>query len=189
MMNPFLIFVLLVLFVLFYFIFIYNRLVSLQKAAESAWSDIEVQLKRRYNLVPALVATIKGYKNYEAETLQNVIEARSKALGAKDIHEKMEANSLLSRALGKLFALVENYPDLKASTNFLELQKELANIENDIQNARRYYNAVVRDYNTRLDSFPDLFIAKRFGFKPKEYFEVEASEKEKITRMPKIEFE
>lgn len=188
MMNPFLIFVLLILLVIFYCILIYNRLVSLQKSAESAWSDIEVQLKRRYNLIPALVATVKGYKNYEATTLQKVIEARSKALGAKNMHEQMEANSMLTQALGKLFALVENYPDLKASTNFLELQKELANIENDIQNARRYYNAVVRDYNTRLDSFPDMFIAKRFGFRPKEYFEVEPSEKEKLSHMPKIEF-
>ncbi len=137
-----------------YLIAIYNKLVSLRAGIDAAWSDIDVQLKRRYNLIPALVETVKGYKNYEGETLEKVIAARQKGLSANSVEEKAEAANMLSGALGKLFALAEAYPDLKANTNFLKLQEELSSIEDAIQNARRYYNAIVRDYNAKIESFP-----------------------------------
>ncbi len=172
-----------------YLIYVYNRLVSLQKSAEAAWSDIEVQLRRRYNLIPALVEVVKGAKNYEAETLEKVIQARSAAMSAKTPADEAKANNMLTQALGKLFALAESYPELKANQNFLELQQQLAQIEDSIQNARRYYNAVVRDYNARLDSFPDLFIARRFDFRPKDYFELDESIKEQVYSMPKIDLD
>jgi LemA protein len=171
-----------------YLISIYNRLVSLRQSAEAAWSDIDVQLKRRYNLIPALVDTVKGYKEYEAETLEKVIAARQMGLEARSVKEHEAADNLLTQALGRLFALAEAYPDLKANVNFLDLQQQLSQIENAIQNARRYYNAVVRDYNTRLESFPDLLIARKYGFEPKEFFELDAEEAEAVKKMPKIDF-
>ena len=172
-----------------YLIYIYNRLVSLRQSAEAAWSDIDVQLKRRYNLIPALVDTVKGYKDYEAETLEKVIKARQLGLSAGTVKEHEKADNMLTQALGKLFALAEAYPDLKANVNFLDLQQQLSQIEDAIQNARRYYNAVVRDYNTRIESFPDVLIAQRYHFRPKEFFELEESEKEAVKKMPKIDFD
>ena len=172
-----------------YLIYIYNRLVSLRQSADAAWSDIDVQLKRRYNLIPALVDTVKGYKDYEAETLEKVIKARQLGLSATTVKEHEQADNMLTQALGKLFALAEAYPDLKANVNFLDLQQQLSQIEDAIQNARRYYNAVVRDYNTRIESFPDVLIAQRYHFRPKEFFELEESEKEAVKKMPKIDFD
>ncbi len=166
-----------------YFISIYNGFVSLKARIDAAWSDIEVQLKRRYDLIPALVDTVKGYKDYERSTLEAVIKAREAGLSASNLKEKEKAEKNLSNALGKIFALAEAYPDLKANTTFLKLQEELTNIEEALQNARRYYNAVVRDYNAKIESFPDLLIAKKFNFTPRDYFELE-EEKEK--EMPKI---
>jgi len=171
-----------------YLVSLYNRLVSLRQSADAAWSDIDVQLKRRYNLIPALVDTVKGYKDYEAETLEKVIQARQMGLSAQSVKEHEAADNLLTQALGKLFALAEAYPDLKANVNFLDLQQQLSQIENAIQNARRYYNAVVRDYNTRIESFPDLLIAQKFGFQPKDFFELDESEAEAVKKMPKIDF-
>jgi len=170
-----------------YMVMIYNKFVSLRAGINAAWSDIDVQLKRRYDLIPALVDTVRGYKEYEGETLEKVISARQKGLSAETIDEKAAAANMLSGALGKIFALAEAYPDLKANTNFLNLQDELSNIENAIQNARRYYNAIVRDYNARVESFPDLFVAQKFNFRKRNYFELDRSEAEAAKKMPKID--
>ncbi len=188
-MNASTIILLLIVGAVLYLIYIYNRLVSLRQSADAAWSDIDVQLKRRYNLIPALVDTVKGYKDYEAETLEKVIKARQLGLSATTVKEHEQADNMLTQALGKLFALAEAYPDLKANVNFLDLQQQLSQIEDAIQNARRYYNAVVRDYNTRIESFPDVLIAQRYHFRPKEFFELEESEKEAVKKMPKIDFD
>ena len=170
-----------------YLIAIYNKLVSLRAGMDAAWSDIDVQLKRRYNLIPALIDTVRGYKAYEGETLEKVIAARQRGLTADSIEEKAQAANMLSGALGKLFALSEAYPDLKANTNFLKLQDELSNIEHAIQNARRYYNAIVRDYNAKIESFPDLFVAQKFSFTKRDYFELDESEAGRVRQMPKVD--
>ena len=170
-----------------YLIAIYNKFVSLQAGIDAAWSDIDIQLKRRYNLIPALVDTVKGYKDYEAGTLEKIIEARSQSMAAKTPAEKSAAESLLGASLGKLFALAEAYPDLKADTQFLNLQSELSSIEDAIQNSRRYYNAIVRDYNAKLKSFPDVLIAQKYHFTSRDYFELDESEAEAAKQMPKID--
>jgi len=170
-----------------YLVIIYNKFVSLRAGIDAAWSDIDVQLKRRYDLIPALVDTVRGYKEYEASTLENVIKARQQGLSATTVKEKEEAANMLTGALGKLFALAEAYPDLKANTTFLKLQDELSSIEDAIQNARRYYNAIVRDYNAKLQSFPDLFVAQKFNFEPRDYFELDEDEAAAAKKMPKID--
>ncbi|MDM5270658.1 LemA family protein [Sulfurovum sp. zt1-1] len=170
-----------------YLIAIYNKFVSLRAGIDAAWSDIDIQLKRRYNLIPALVDTVKGYKEYEAGTLEKVIQARQAGLDARSIEEKAAAANMLTGTLGKLFALAEAYPDLKANTNFLDLQNQLSHIEDTIQNARRYYNAIVRDYNTKVHSFPDLFIAQKFNFTERDYFELDENEAAAVKTMPKID--
>jgi LemA protein len=170
-----------------YLIAIYNKFVSLRAGMDASWSDIDVQLKRRYDLIPALVDTVRGYKDYEADTLEKVIQARQQGLSAGTMDEKAAAANMLSGALGKLFALAEAYPDLKANTNFLKLQDELSNLEDAIQNARRYYNAIVRDYNAKVESFPDLFVAQKFNFTARDYFELDESEAEAAKKMPKID--
>lgn len=168
-----------------YFIFIYNKFIALRAGINASWSDIDVQLKRRYNLIPALIETVKGYAKHERETFNDVIEARNSGMNAHDVTSQSEAENLLNHSLGKLFALAESYPELKANTTFLNLQSELANMEEAIQNARRYYNAIVRDYNAKIDSFPDLIVAKKFNFTPRDYFELDdMTQKE----MPKVEF-
>ncbi len=159
--------------VLLWAIVIYNRFVSLRAQGDSSWSDIDVQLKRRHNLIPNLVETVKGYATHEKETLERVVEARQLGIDASTVHEQEVAESSLTAALRQIFALAEAYPDLKASTNFLQLKTQLSEIEDAIQNARRYYNAVVRDYNTRVDSFPDMAVARLFSFGTREYFELE----------------
>ena len=187
-MNFFWILLLIIAAIAIYLIVIYNKFASLRAGIDAAWSDIEVQLKKRYNLIPALIETVKGYKDYEADTLKKVIEARNMAQDAQSIEEKAKANSILGAALGKLFALAEAYPDLKANQNFMQLQNELSNIEETIANARRYYNAIVRDYNAMLESFPDMLIANKFNYTPKEYFELDESEKEAVKKMPEVKF-
>ena len=151
---------------------VYNKLVSLRAQGDASWSDIDVQLKRRHNLIPNLVETVKGYATYEKETLERVVKARQQGVAANTVHDQAAAENSLTTALRQVFALSESYPDLKASTNFLELKKQLSETEDAIQNARRYYNAVIRDYNTKVDSFPDLAIARMFAFKTREYFEL-----------------
>ncbi len=161
--------------------FVYNRLVKFQVRTEEAWADIDVQLKRRYDLIPNLLETVKGYAQHERVTLQEVIDARSKASSMSvDISsasvEQMQAlagaESSLNGALNKLFALSENYPDLKANENFLELQRELSDTENKIQAARRFFNATVKDLKTALQTFPTNMIASLFGFKDRNFFEL-----------------
>ena len=170
-----------------YLVLIYNKFVSLRAGIDASWSDIDVQLKRRYDLIPALVDTVKGYKEYEAGTLEKVIQARQQGISANTVDEKAAAANMLSGALGKMFALAEAYPDLKANTTFMKLQDELTNLEDALQNARRYYNAIVRDYNAKLESFPDLFVARKFNFTSRDYFELDASEAEAAKKMPKID--
>ena len=167
---------------------IYNKLVKLRMAAQGAWADVDVQLKRRHNLVANLVETVKGYTSYEADTLEKVIQARNQAVavgGGGGAKQAGMAESLLTGTLRQLFALSESYPDLKASTQFQELQQSLGELENAIQNARRYYNAVVRDYNTRIQSVPDVFVARVGGFTEREFFEL-SDEQERA--VPQVDF-
>ena len=161
---------------LIYAIFVYNRFVSLIKRSEEAWADIDVQLKRRYDLIPNLIATVKGYAAHEQKTLADVTEMRTRAMNATAPHEKAEAENMLSGALKSLFAVSENYPDLKANQNFLELQRELTDTEDKIQAARRFYNGNVRDLAIALQTFPSNIIAGMFGFSGREYFELEEGE-------------
>ncbi len=151
----------------------YNKLVALRNSSESAWSDIDVQLKRRYELIPNLVETVKGYAQHEAGTFEKVTQARSQAMQATTPGEKGAAEGNLTQVLKSLFAVAEAYPDLKANENFLSLQSELSSIEEAIQNARRYYNAVVRDLNTGTDVFPSNVVANLFSITKKEYFELD----------------
>jgi len=174
--------------VVVYLIVIYNKFVSLRAGIDASWSDIDIQLKRRYNLIPALVDTVKGYKEYEGSTLEDIVKARQQSLDASSIKDKEQATNMLTGALGKIFALAEAYPDLKANTTFINLQMELSNIEGAIQSARRYYNAIVRDYNAKTESFPDVFIANKYNFVPREYFELDDNEAAMARKMPKIEF-
>jgi len=146
----------------------------LSNRVAEAWSDIEVQLKRRYDLIPNLVSTVKGYATHEASTLEKVTDARAKAIsaGSGTLADKAQAENMLSGALKSLFAVSEAYPDLKANTNFLELQRELTDTEDKIQAARRFYNTMVRDINTRIQSFPSSIIASLFHFAAKEFFDL-----------------
>lgn len=154
-------------------VFSYNRFIALTNRVKEAWSDIEVQLKRRYDLIPNLVETVKGYATHESGTLEKVTEMRTRAMNAKAPAERAEAENMLSGALKSLFAVSENYPNLKANENFVELQRELTDTENKIQAARRFYNGVVMDLNTGLQSFPGNVIAGFFKFEQKEFFELE----------------
>lgn len=152
---------------------IYNILIRRRTHVEEAWSDIEVQMKRRYDLIPNVVETVKGYATHEKNVLESVTNARTQAMGAKNPHEQLQAENALSSTLKTLFAVAENYPDLKANANFLDLQRELADTENKIQSARRFYNTMVRDLNTMIQSFPSNIIANMFGFTKKEFFDLE----------------
>lgn len=154
-------------------VLIYNSLVKLREQVEGAWSDIDVQLKRRYDLIPNLVETVKGYADHERETLDAVVDARSRAMAAQGPGERAQAEGMLTGALKSLFALSEAYPQLRASESFTQLQATLADLEDHVQNARRYYNAVVRDLNTRIESVPDVLVARPFGFREREFFELD----------------
>jgi LemA protein len=159
----------------------YNSLIKLKNRVDEAWSDIDVQLKRRYDLIPNLIETVKGYAKHEEGTLTKVTEARNAAMQAQaggDAKAQAEAENMLSSTLKSIFALSENYPDLKANTNFLELQRELSDTENKIQASRRFYNGNVRDFNTKLQVFPTNLIANMLGFKSRDFFEI-TDEKEK----------
>ena len=174
----------LVLVILLYVVLTYNGFVTLKNRVKEAWSDIDVQLKRRHDLIPNLVETVKGYASHEKETFERVIKARNAAMSANGVKEKGEAENVLSGTLKSLFALSENYPELKASTNFLELQRELTDTENKVQAARRFYNGNVKDFNIKLEVFPSNIIASMFGFKASEFFAIEQEEKE----TPKVSF-
>ena len=163
----------------------YNGLIQLRVRADGAWSDISVQLKRRYDLIPNVVETVKGYAAHEQKVFVQVTEARSRAMGATTPKEKEAAESALTGTLKTLFAVAENYPQLRANENFMSLQQSLTQIEEVLQGARRYYNAVVRDYNTKLQVFPDRVVANLAKFQPKEFFQLESAEEAKA---PKVSF-
>ena len=164
---------------------LYNGLVKLKNRAKEAWADIDVQLKRRYNLIPNLVETVKGYATHEREVFEKVTEARTRAMGAQSVKEKQEAENILSGTLKTLFAVSEGYPELKASQNFLELQRELRDTEDKVQAARRFYNTNVRDLNIKLESFPANLIVSMLGFKKMDLFELIAAEERAV---PKVKF-
>ncbi|MBU6431089.1 MAG: LemA family protein [Patescibacteria group bacterium] len=155
---------------------IYNGFIRLINRAKEAWADIDVQLKRRYDLIPNLVETVKGYASHEKTAFENVTKARAMALGAQNIEEKGKAENVLSGALKSIFAIAEAYPELKANENFLELQRELSDTENKIQAARRFYNGNVRDLNISIESFPKNIIADMFKFSKMEFFQLEEGE-------------
>jgi LemA protein len=159
----------------FWLIGMYNGFVKAKIKIDNSWSDISVFLKKRFDLIPNLVNTVKGYAAHESQTLEKVVQARNAAVAvpAGDVQGAAQANQNLSGALRGLLAIAENYPDLKANQNFLELQSALQSIEGDLSNARRYYNATVRDYNTAIQQFPGVIMANMTGFKPREFFELE----------------
>src|SRR5438132_5410777 len=166
--------------VLVFVIGMYNSLVQLRVRCDSAWSDIDVQLKRRHDLIPNLVETVKGYAAHEKGTFENIAKFRSQAMQATTPEGKAVAENQLSGALKSLFAVAENYPELKASEEFTQLQGSLSQTEDSIQNSRRYYNAVVRDLNTKIQSFPTNLIAGIFGFSQRQFFETAAAEREPV---------
>ena len=174
--------ILLVLLVIIAFVLIamYNSLVQLRVRTDSAWSDIDVQLKRRHDLIPNLVETVKGYAAHEKGTFENIAKFRSQAMQASTPADKAVAENHLSGALKSLFAVAENYPQLKVSEEFTQLQGSLSQTEDSIQNSRRYYNAVVRDLNTKIQSFPTNILAGMFGFQQRQFFEVEAADREPV---------
>lgn len=159
--------------VILWVIVLYNGLIKLKNRVKEAWSDIDVQLKRRYNLIPNLVETVKGYATHERELFEKVTKARTEAMSATGAKDKGQAENMLSNTLKSLFAVAENYPDLKASENFIELQRELRDTEDKIQAARRFYNTNARDMNIKIESFPANLIAKPLGFKMADFFEIE----------------
>jgi LemA protein len=178
-----------------YVVYLYNNFVKLVQRAKEAWADIDVQLKRRYDLIPNLVETVKGYASHERETFDAVTSARAEAtkvhvdpsnITPEQIAAMAGAESALTGALGKLLAVAEAYPDLKANTNFLELQRELSDTENKIQAARRFYNGNVRDLNIALQAFPSNIIGNMFKFKSEEYFELEENSQER--EVVKVDF-
>ena len=165
----------------------YNNFVRLTNRTEEAWSDIDVQLKRRYDLIPNLIETVKGYAAHEAGTLQKVTEARTKAMGAQTVGEHAQAENMLTGALKSLFAVSESYPDLKANSNFVELQRELSDTENKIQAARRFYNSVVQHLQNAIEQFPTNLLGSTFGFKTREFFQL--GENEQVAKEPvKVKF-
>lgn len=168
-----------------YVLVAYNSLIRQRNQVRESWSDIDVQLKRRYNLIPNLVETVKGYATHEREAFESVTQARAKALGAQSPGDKAQAENALTATLKTLLAVAEAYPDLKANVNFLELQRELSDTENKIQAARRFYNTTVRDYNTAIESVPTNIVANIFSFKKEEFFELE---EEAARSVPKVEF-
>lgn len=166
-------------------ILVYNGLVRSRLRVKEAWSDIDVQLKRRYNLIPNLVEAVKGYMTHEREVLENVTKARAEAINAqgKDTPSQAHAENMLSGALKTLFAVSENYPDLKANQNFLELQNELTDTEDKIQAARRFYNGNVRDFNTKIQVFPSNLVAGPLGFHEEKFFEIENEEEREVVQV------
>lgn len=160
--------------------FLYNNLIQLKNKVEEAWADISTQLKRRYDLIPNLVETVKGYAAHESGTLEKVTAARTAAMNAQGVQAKEQAENALSSTLKSIFALAENYPDLKANQNFLDLQKTLTEIEEQLQLSRRYYNATVRDFNNNVQMFPNNLLASPLGFKVREFFQATDEEKQNV---------
>lgn len=187
-MSGFMIFLLIVVGLVIFVIGIYNRIVSLSQRTEQAFADVDVQLKQRHDLIPNLVETVKGYASHERETLDAVITARSGAQAATGPAAQGVAEGALTAALGKLFALAEAYPDLKANTNFLELQRELSDIENKIAAARRFFNNAVQEYNTSIQQIPGNFVAPLGSFTEKDYFEIPEADRPALEAAPDVSF-
>lgn len=179
-MNPLYIILGIFAVVVLWIVAAYNGIVSLVNQTKNAWSDIDVQLKRRYDLIPNLVEVVKGYAKHEKSVFEDVTKARSAAMSAKGVEEKGAAENMLSGALKSLFAVTENYPTLKASDNFSKLQDSLTETENNIESSRRFYNANVRDLNTKIQVFPTNLIANMFGFKSQDFFQAAESDKEAV---------
>src|ERR1700690_135491 len=174
-----------ILLVIFVVVGMYNGLVRLKVQCDNAWADIDVQLKRRYDLIPNLVETVKGYASHEKGTLEGVVQARNAAMNSQGPAAKSETEGMLTQALRQVFALAEAYPQLRAVESFTQLQGTLNQLEDTIQNARRYYNAVVRDLNTKIQEFPSNIIAGMFNFKPRDFFEISAPAEREV---PKVSF-
>ena len=188
-MNGFWIFIIVVVLIVFFAITIYNRIVALNQRADQAFADVDVQLKQRHDLIPNLVETVKGYASHERETLEQVIQARNSAVAAQGPQAQGQAEGVLGAALGKLFALAENYPDLKANTNFLELQRELADVENKIAAARRFFNNAIQEFNTIIQQIPGNFIAPMGGFTKREFFEIPETARVELEAAPDVSFQ
>jgi LemA protein len=174
--------------VVVYLIFLYNRLVALRQTVNQSWSDISVQLKQRHDLVPNLVETVKGYAAHEKSTFEMVVNARNAAVAAQGPAAQAQAENMLTGALRQLFALAEAYPDLKANQNFLQLQSELADLENKIAASRRFFNNAVQEYNTAIEQFPAVFIARNMGFQSREFFELDEGERAAVQAPPQVKF-
>jgi LemA protein len=170
------------------FVFIYNRLVALRQAYKNAFADIDVQLKQRHDLVPNLVETVKGYAAHEVGVFEQVTEARAGAMKAASIGERGQAEGALTAAIGQLLAVAENYPQLKASDNFRQLQSELGDLENKIAAARRFLNNAVAEYNTQIEQFPAVLVARPLGFAHAEMFALDPAEKAEASQAPKVSF-
>jgi LemA protein len=171
--------------IIIFLIGLYNSLVQLKVRADSAWSDIDIQLKRRHDLIPNIVETVKGYAAHEKGTFENIAKWRSAAMGATAPEDRAQAENQLTGALRQLFAVAEAYPQLKASEQFTQLTQSLQEVEDAIQNARRYYNAVIRDYNTKIQTFPGNIFAGMFGFQPRQFFELTAPAEREV---PQVKF-
>ncbi|NLT15243.1 MAG: LemA family protein [Clostridiales bacterium] len=169
-----------VLIIVIWFIGTYNRFVSLRNRFEEAFSTMDVYLKKRYDLVPNLVETVKSYARHESATLDNIVKARTMAMGAQSLEERAKGENMLTGTLKSLFALAESYPELKANENFLELQGQLNAIENDIMNARKYYNAIVREFNIAREAFPSVIVAGMMHLEKKQMFEIEDAERQNV---------
>ncbi|NKC31755.1 LemA family protein [Falsiroseomonas selenitidurans] len=178
----------LVILLLLWLVVLYNRLVSLRQAVSQAWADIEVQLKQRHDLIPNLVETVKGYAAHESGTLEAVIAARNGAVRAQGPEQAGAAEGVLGAALGRLFALAEAYPDLKANTNFLSLQAELSAVEGTLAAARRFFNSSVAEYNAAIQSIPAVFFAGAAGFGPRGFFELDEGERAATRNAPQVKF-
>lgn len=174
--------------VLLWLVVVYNRLVALRQTTNQSWADIEVQLKQRHDLIPNLVETVKGYATHERGTLDAVIQARANAMRATGPTEAAAAEGALGAALGRLFALAEAYPDLKANTNFLSLQAELSSVENALAAARRFFNSAVAEFNTAIQSVPAVFFAGSLGFAPRFFFELDEGERAATKNAPAVKF-
>ncbi|MEE9330068.1 MAG: LemA family protein [Parvularculaceae bacterium] len=188
-MSGFLIFLAIIAAIVLFVIGIYNRIVGLNQRCSQAFADVDVQLKQRHDLIPNLVDTVKGYAAHEKETLQAVIDARNTAVSANGAAAQGQAEGMLGAALGKLFALAEAYPDLKANTNFLELQRELADVENKIAASRRFYNNSIQEYNTAIEQIPGNFVAPMGNYKPREFFEIPETNRPALETAPTIDFQ
>jgi LemA protein len=167
---------------------LYNRLVRFRNTRENAFADIDVQLKQRHDLIPQLVESVKGYMNHENKTILAVTEARSAALAAQSIDQKIEAENRLTGALAGLKVSMEAYPDLKASQNFLQLQEEMADVENKLASSRRFFNSATREYNNAVETFPANLIAGMFGFRREKMFDVGAEERVRLDKAPEVKF-